>query len=187
MSVVPPPCPPPAFGLPTFRETDGLHVGFLGRIVREKGLQHLIRGFRALPDADARLLIGGDYEHVAGGSVIDQVRAATDGDSRVRLLGFVPDARIADFCASLDVFALPSVNAFEAFGIVQVAALQAGVPVLAYGNFITVAVNFVILAFVIFVMVKQINRLRNTAPPPPAATPEDITLLREIRDSLKRP
>ena len=64
---------------------------------------------------------------------------------------------------------------------------KAGVPVLAYGNFITVAVNFVILAFVIFVMVKQINRLRNTAPPPPPATPEDIALLREIRDSLKRP
>ncbi|HYP71214.1 MAG TPA: large conductance mechanosensitive channel protein MscL [Variovorax sp.] len=63
---------------------------------------------------------------------------------------------------------------------------KAGVPVLAYGNFITVAVNFVILAFVIFVMVKQINRLRNSAPPPPPATPEDITLLREIRDSLKR-
>ena len=63
---------------------------------------------------------------------------------------------------------------------------RAGVPVLAYGNFITVAVNFVILAFVIFLMVKQINRLRNAAPPPPPATPEDITLLREIRDSLKR-
>ena len=63
---------------------------------------------------------------------------------------------------------------------------KAGVPVLAYGNFITVAVNFVILAFVIFLMVKQINRLRNAAPPPPPATPEDITLLREIRDSLKR-
>ena len=66
---------------------------------------------------------------------------------------------------------------------------KAGVPVLAYGSFITVAVNFVILAFIIFMMVKQINRLRKTeaAPPAPAATPEDITLLREIRDSLKRP
>lgn len=131
MVVVPPPCPPPAAGLPTFRETEGLHVGFLGRIVREKGLQHLVHGFRALHDPDARLFIGGDYEQVAGGSVIDKVRVAADGDARVRLLGFVPDARVADFYASLDVFALPSVNAFEAFGIVQVAAMQAGVPVLA--------------------------------------------------------
>jgi large conductance mechanosensitive channel len=49
-----------------------------------------------------------------------------------------------------------------------------------------VAINFVILAFIIFVMVRQINRLRSEEPPPPAAPPEDITLLREIRDSLKR-
>jgi large conductance mechanosensitive channel len=67
---------------------------------------------------------------------------------------------------------------------------KAGVPVLAYGSFITVAVNFLILAFVIFMMVKQINRLKRETPPPPpaapAAAPEDIVLLREIRDSLKR-
>jgi large conductance mechanosensitive channel len=66
---------------------------------------------------------------------------------------------------------------------------KAGVPVFAYGSFITVAVNFAILAFIIFLMVKQINRLKREAPPPPAApavTPEDIVLLREIRDSLKK-
>ena len=66
---------------------------------------------------------------------------------------------------------------------------KAGVPVLAYGNFLTVAVNFIILAFIIFMMIKQINRLKRDTPAavaPPAATPEDIVLLREIRDSLKK-
>ena len=61
--------------------------------------------------------------------------------------------------------------------------------VLAYGNFITVSLNFAILAFIIFVMVKQINRLKREAPPAPAApppTPEDVLLLREIRDTLRK-
>ena len=65
---------------------------------------------------------------------------------------------------------------------------KAGVPVFAYGNFITVAVNFVLLAFIIFLMVKQFNRIRRESPPAaPAAPPEDVVLLREIRDSLRRP
>ena len=67
---------------------------------------------------------------------------------------------------------------------------KAGVPVFAYGNFLTVAVNFIILAFIIFMMIKQINRLKREAPAPapaaPAPEPEHIVLLREIRDSLKR-
>lgn len=64
---------------------------------------------------------------------------------------------------------------------------KAQVPVFAYGNFITILVNFVILTFIIFMMVKQMNRLRKAEPPaPPPATPEDIVLLREIRDSLKK-
>jgi large conductance mechanosensitive channel len=66
------------------------------------------------------------------------------------------------------------------------ALTKAGVPLFAYGNFITVAINFIILAFIIFLMVKQINRLKRNEPKPPAAPPEDVVLLREIRDSLKR-
>ncbi|OYV00436.1 MAG: hypothetical protein CFE45_09110 [Burkholderiales bacterium PBB5] len=67
---------------------------------------------------------------------------------------------------------------------------KAGVPLFAYGNFLTVAVNFIILALIIFMMIKQINRLKASEPPappaPPAPTPEDVVLLREIRDALKQ-
>jgi large conductance mechanosensitive channel len=67
------------------------------------------------------------------------------------------------------------------------AVRKAGVPVFAWGNFVTVALNFAILAFIIFVMVRQINRLKSEAPPPPPpAPPEDVLLLREIRDSLRK-
>ena len=128
---IPPPCHERAAGTPRFRDGSGLHVGFLGRIVEEKGLQYLVRGFQALDDPASRLLIGGDFANVVGGSVVEEVRALVDGDPRVRLLGFLPDRDLADFYASVDVFALPSVNAFEAFGIVQVEAMMAGVPALA--------------------------------------------------------
>jgi large conductance mechanosensitive channel len=70
-------------------------------------------------------------------------------------------------------------------GLPLAEAKKAGA-VLAYGNFVTVALNFIILAFIIFVMVKQMNRLKRSAPAAAAAAPEDVVLLREIRDSLKK-
>lgn len=66
---------------------------------------------------------------------------------------------------------------------------KAGVPIFAYGNFITISINFILLAFVIFQMVKVVNRVRlMDEPPTPPAPPEseDTILLREIRDSLKK-
>ena len=66
---------------------------------------------------------------------------------------------------------------------------KAGVNVLTYGNFLTILINSIILAWVVFLMVKMINRMRRKqeeAAPEPAATPEDIALLREIRDELKK-
>ena len=64
---------------------------------------------------------------------------------------------------------------------------RAGVPVIAYGNFLNIVLNFLILAFIVFVMVKQINRLRGRArPAPTTAPPEEVVLLREIRDAVKR-
>lgn len=74
----------------------------------------------------------------------------------------------------------------QAAGLPLVEAKKAGA-VFAYGSFITVALNFAILAFIIFLMIKQINRLKKDVPPaPPAAPPEDVVLLREIRDALRK-
>ncbi len=63
---------------------------------------------------------------------------------------------------------------------------KAGIPIFAYGNFITISINFILLAFVIFQMVKIINKIRDEEPKLAPPTPEDIVLLREIRDSLKK-
>jgi large conductance mechanosensitive channel len=76
----------------------------------------------------------------------------------------------------------------QAAGLSLVEAKKLGA-VFAYGNFLTAAINFVILAFIIFMMVQQMNRLKRTDPPAapaPAAPPEDVLLLREIRDSLRK-
>jgi large conductance mechanosensitive channel len=68
-------------------------------------------------------------------------------------------------------------------------AEKAGAAVLKYGAFLQSVVDFLIIAWVIFIVIKGINRLKRAeekpAPPPPA-TPEDVMLLREIRDSLKK-
>jgi len=79
----------------------------------------------------------------------------------------------------------------QAYGLPLAEAKKAGA-VLAYGNFLTILLNFLILAFVIFQMVRLMNRLRNQfhkedeKPAAPAPTPEDVLLLREIRDALKK-
>jgi large conductance mechanosensitive channel len=71
-------------------------------------------------------------------------------------------------------------------GLALAEAKKAG-SVLAYGNFISILINFLILAFVIFQLVKMMNRMKKAEPPaPPAPTPEDVVLLREIRDSLSK-
>ena len=62
---------------------------------------------------------------------------------------------------------------------------KVGVPIFAYGNFITISINFILLAFVIFQLVKIVNKIREEEPNPSPSIPEDILLLREIRDHLK--
>ena len=134
-------------------------------------------------------------EFAINGNVIDLAVGVIIGAA----FGKIVDSLVGDVImpvASLVFGKLDFSNLFFALGTVppgvanNVADIKkAGIPVLAYGNFITIAVNFLILAFIIFIMVKQVNRLRKKeeAAPAVAAPPEDIALLREIRDSLKRP
>lgn len=134
-------------------------------------------------------------EFAIKGNVIDLAVGVIIGGA----FGKIVDSVVADLIMPLVglVFGkLDFSNLFIALGKVPEgtamtleAVKKTGVPVFAYGNFLTVAVNFAILAFIIFMMIKQINRLKREAPAAPAeapVTPEDIVLLREIRDSLKR-
>lgn len=134
-------------------------------------------------------------EFAVKGNVIDLAVGVIIGGA----FGKIVDSVVADLIMPLVglVFGkLDFSNLFVVLGTVPAntpmtleAIRKAGVPVFAYGNFLTVAVNFVILAFIIFMMIKQINRLKREAPVAPVApeaTAEDIVLLREIRDSLKR-
>jgi glycosyltransferase involved in cell wall biosynthesis len=123
---IPAPCLDRRGGSPAYRRSDGPHIGFLGRIVPDKGLEYLVSAFAGMADPSARLLIGGDYLSVAGGSVIDLLRRAAEADPRVEILGLLRGSQISDFYASIDAFALPSVA--ESFGIVQAEAMMCGIP-----------------------------------------------------------
>ncbi|MFO7541793.1 MAG: large conductance mechanosensitive channel protein MscL [Thiobacillus sp.] len=75
----------------------------------------------------------------------------------------------------------------EGVAMTLAAVKEANVPVFAYGNFLTILINFLILAFIVFMLVRSLNKMKKEAPPAaPAAPPEDVVLLREIRDSLKK-
>lgn len=126
LAPIPSPCVDRGGGAPRLRDGDGLHIGFMGRIAVDKGIEYLIRAFRSLDDPRARLLIAGDYTTVAGGSNIAQLRQEAGDDPRIRFTGLLRGEAVRDFYASIDVFALPSVS--ESFGIVQVEAMMAGIP-----------------------------------------------------------
>lgn len=109
-------------------------VGFLGRFVREKGIDVLLDAVASIIGAlpRVRLVLAGEHEFVVGGSIYDEIRAKIGvlGD-RVEVLGRLPELDLAGFYRSLDVFVLPSVNAYEAFGMVQIEAMLQGTPVIA--------------------------------------------------------
>ena len=114
----------------------GKHViGFCGRLVMEKGIDVLLKAYQILRSkrSDLCLWIGGDYQNVAGGSIYPELEAFVRENNLqdVYFLGKIPEEKMAEFYSSLDVFALPSTNPLEAFGMVQVEAMFCGTPVTA--------------------------------------------------------
>ncbi len=126
-------------------------------------------------DLAVGVIIGGAF-----GKIVDSIV----GDLIMPLIAWVMGGKL-DFSGMFVVLGKVPEGTEMTFAALK----KAQVPIFAYGNFVTILVNFIILAFIIFMMVKQVNRLRKVAPPTapePAATAEDILLLREIRDSLKK-
>ena len=122
---IPPPCLDRRGGAPAFRDGPGPHIGFLGRLVPDKGIDHLLAAFAGMP-ANARLLVAGDFLGFAGDNLMERVRAAARRDPRIQVLGMLSGRQIDDFYASIDVFALPSEA--ESFGIAQTEAMMCGIP-----------------------------------------------------------
>ncbi len=110
-------------------------IGFCGRVVEEKGIDILIKAFEEIEQKrqDVELVIGGDYKHVAGGSIYPALRSYIDshGIEGIVFMGKVPEKEMAAFYTSLDVLVLPSINSMEAFGMVQLEAMFCGTPVVA--------------------------------------------------------
>ncbi len=132
-------------------------------------------------------------EFALKGNVVDLAVGVIVGAAFGKIVGSVVDdlimplvGKVMNNISFVDMF-VPLKEIPPGTAMTLEAVKKAGVPVFAYGNFITILLNFVILALVIFLMVKQINKLKKEAPPAaPAPTPEDVVLLREIRDSLKK-
>lgn len=112
-------------------------IGFCGRIVEEKGIEILIRAFEKLREEEGRqqyrLVIGGDYKNIAGGSIYPRLEKLINENNipNISFLGKIPEEKMATFFSSLDVFVLPSINSLEAFGMVQIEAMECGTPVVA--------------------------------------------------------
>lgn len=104
-----------------------LTIGFVGRFVKEKGIDVLLDAIDQLADIPVKLRLVGAFAGVAGGSIYNDIKSRIDalGD-RVEVLGKLDDDALEQFYKSIDILALPSVNRFEAFGMVQVEAMSFG-------------------------------------------------------------
>jgi large conductance mechanosensitive channel len=134
-------------------------------------------------------------EFIARGNVVDLAVGVMIGAAFGKIVSSLTDDIIMPVIGAIfgkmdfssKFVTLGDVPATYTGSLTDYAALKAaGVPLLGYGEFITVLINFLILAFVLFLIVKQVNKFNKAKEAAPAADPADVVLLREIRDELKK-
>ncbi len=111
-----------------------LKIGFVGRVVYEKGINYLLEAIPYLSKeiANFKILIAGDYEKVAGGSTKEELDNYMEKyPGTILFTGYLDDKDRNRFYSGLDVFVLPSIDPLEAFGMVQIEAMLCGAPVVA--------------------------------------------------------
>ena len=107
-----------------------LICGFVGRFVPEKGIRTIVESARQLGDEPIEFWLAGDHTEVAGGSIFESIREAVESlGGSVKILGRLSDHELKDFYRRIDILLLPSVNRFEAFGLVQLEAMTFGATV----------------------------------------------------------
>jgi len=111
-----------------------VRIGFVGRIVYEKGINYLLESIAYIKEVipNFKIIIVGDYERVAGGGIKDQLdHYMVQYPGRIIFTGYLDDTNRNRFYSGLDVFVLPSIDPLEAFGMVQIEAMLCGAPVVA--------------------------------------------------------
>jgi glycosyltransferase involved in cell wall biosynthesis len=109
-------------------------IGFVGRIVYEKGVKYLLESIESIDKglADFKIIIVGDYKNIAGGSVKKELDFYVNKyPNKIIFTGYLNDDDLKRFYSGLDVLVLPSIDPLEAFGMVQVESMLCGTPVVA--------------------------------------------------------
>lgn len=114
-----------------------MQIGYLGRLSNEKGLEYLIKASNKLlkNKIDHKLIIAGDIEDKRFNKYIKKLLINSKHNIEIKFIGKINETEKDNFYKSLDIFVLPSINSFEAFGIVQLEAMSYGIPVVASNIF----------------------------------------------------